>query len=121
MAVRRANYYRVLGVARTAGWRTIRSAYRRLARRFHPDLAETPEADTRFLLIQEAYETLSDPEKRRQYDRTTASLTVSNIRESSPVHSSAAENNTEFAIDALGLHVSAGWSVSFLLDDDDSD
>ncbi|MBI4408655.1 MAG: J domain-containing protein [Gemmatimonadetes bacterium] len=62
------DYYSILGVNPSADQRAIRSAFRRLARRYHPDIAGK-HAVSGFLLIREAYEVLSDPEKRRQYDR----------------------------------------------------
>jgi molecular chaperone DnaJ len=60
--------YSVLGVPRDASEDAIRKAYRKLARQFHPDVSEDPEADRRFKEINLAYQTLSDPAKRRQYD-----------------------------------------------------
>jgi curved DNA-binding protein CbpA len=64
------NYYRRLGVARDANMTEIRRAYRRLARRHHPD--RNPEADgsERFRALAEAYEVLNDPARRARYDRT---------------------------------------------------
>jgi DnaJ-class molecular chaperone len=62
------NYYDVLGVAREADEREIRSAYRRLAKQYHPDTNSDPDASEQFLKIQEAYEILSDPAKRAEYD-----------------------------------------------------
>jgi DnaJ-class molecular chaperone len=64
-----ADYYKVLGVDADADQKVIKSAYRRLARRYHPDVARGRSAASKFLLIQEAYEVLSDLEKRQQYDR----------------------------------------------------
>jgi DnaJ-class molecular chaperone len=62
--------YEVLGVSRHAGAEEIKKAYRRLARRHHPDVNPgSAEAERRFKEIQEAYAVLSDPEKRRQYDQ----------------------------------------------------
>jgi len=62
--------YEVLGVGRQAGAEEIKKAYRRLARRHHPDVNPgSAEAERRFKEIQEAYAVLSDPEKRRQYDQ----------------------------------------------------
>lgn len=69
MAGRYADYYSILGVKRDADFGTIRSAFRHLARRYHPDVSKGRPARKRFLVIREAYEVLSDPEKRREYDR----------------------------------------------------
>jgi molecular chaperone DnaJ len=64
------DYYRVLGVERDADENDIKRAYRGLARKFHPDVAEDKAAaEARFKEINEAYEVLSDPAKRQQYDR----------------------------------------------------
>ena len=60
--------YDVLGVSRESTQDEIKSAFRKLAREFHPDLNKDPEAERRFKEINLAYETLSDPEKRRRYD-----------------------------------------------------
>src|SRR2546426_10863862 len=66
MAVEFKDYYRILGVDRGADDKTIKSAYRKLARKYHPDVNKGQ--DARFKEIAEAYEVLSDPEKRRRYD-----------------------------------------------------
>lgn len=64
------DFYEVLGVNRTAGADDIKRAYRALARKHHPDVADNKaEAEHRFKEINEAYEVLSDPQKRAQYDR----------------------------------------------------
>src|SRR4029450_8147099 len=68
MAVDFKDYYKILGVDRKADDKTIKSAYRRLARKFHPDVAKTKDATERFKEVSEAYEVLPDPEKRRRYD-----------------------------------------------------
>src|SRR3990172_8256967 len=68
MAVEFKDYYKILGVDRSADDKAIKSAYRRLARKHHPDVARTKDAAERFKEIGEAYEVLSDPEKRRRYD-----------------------------------------------------
>ena len=68
MAVDFKDYYGILGVDRKADDKTIKSAYRRLARKHHPDVAKGKDTADRFKVIIEAYEVLSDPEKRRRYD-----------------------------------------------------
>lgn len=64
------DYYKVLGLTASATEKEIKSAYRKLARKFHPDLnPNDPEAEKRFKQINEANEVLSDPEKRKKYDQ----------------------------------------------------
>src|ERR1051326_3145163 len=63
------DYYEVLGVARSASDDDIKKAYRRLALQYHPDRNKDPEATERFKECTEAYQVLSDTEKRGMYDR----------------------------------------------------
>ncbi|HET9107066.1 MAG TPA: DnaJ C-terminal domain-containing protein [Steroidobacteraceae bacterium] len=63
------DYYNVLGVARTASAEDIKKSYRRLARKYHPDVSKEKDAEQKFKELQEAYEVLKDPEKRAAYDQ----------------------------------------------------
>ncbi|UZJ60006.1 curved DNA-binding protein [Pseudomonas sp. KU26590] len=62
------DYYKILGVEPTADEKTIKTAYRKLARKYHPDVSKEPGAEDKFKEASEAYEALSDPEKRAEYD-----------------------------------------------------
>src|ERR1700756_4544861 len=74
MPVQFRDYYETLGVNKTATEDEIRSAFRKLARKYHPDVAkDKKEAEEKFKQINEAYEVLSDPEKRKKYDQLGAS------------------------------------------------
>jgi curved DNA-binding protein len=68
MAVAFQDYYETLGVPRDATQDQIQAAYRKLARKHHPDVNKDPNAEEKFKQINEAYEVLRDPEKRRKYD-----------------------------------------------------
>lgn len=66
------DYYKVMGVERDASQEEIKRAYRKLARKYHPDVSKEPDAEQRFQDVQEAYEVLKDPEKRTAYDQLGA-------------------------------------------------
>jgi curved DNA-binding protein len=63
------DYYEVLGVTRAADAEAVKRAYRKLARKFHPDVSKEKNAENKFKEVQEAYEVLRDPEKRAAYDQ----------------------------------------------------
>ena len=70
MAETKRDYYEVLGVDRNADEAAIKSAYRKLAKKYHPDVNPgDKEAEQKFKEASEAYAVLSDPEKRRKYDQ----------------------------------------------------
>jgi curved DNA-binding protein len=66
------DYYAALGVDRTASKEVIRRAYRKLARKYHPDVSKEPNAQNRFMEVAEAHEALIDPERRAAYDDLAA-------------------------------------------------
>src|SRR3982750_4457886 len=69
MAVQFRDYYETLGVSKTATEDEIRKAFRKLARKYHPDVnKDKATAEEKFKQINEAYEVLGDPEKRKRYD-----------------------------------------------------
>lgn len=68
MATKR-DYYEILGVSKSASAEEIKSAYRKLARKHHPDIDKTTGADIRFKEVGEAYQVLSDPQKKQSYDQ----------------------------------------------------
>ena len=63
------DYYKILGVAKGSSQEEIRSKFRRLALEYHPDRNKEPDAQDKFKEINEAYQVLSDPNKRAEYDR----------------------------------------------------
>ncbi len=66
------DYYKILGVPREASQDDIKRAYRKLARKYHPDVSKEADAEARFKEVGEAYEVLKDPDKRAAYDRLGA-------------------------------------------------
>ena len=69
MKTQAKDYYRLLGVRPDATVLLIKKAYRKLAKQYHPDVNHSPDAAERFREITEAYDTLTDPDRRRRYDR----------------------------------------------------
>lgn len=65
MAATKRDYYEVLGVSKSASPDEIRKAYRSLAKKYHPDICKEPDAEEKFKEVQEAYDVLSDEQKRK--------------------------------------------------------
>lgn len=95
--VRYQDYYQTLGVDRGADDKTIHSAYRKLARKHHPDVDKSAGADERFKHINEAYEVLKDKDKRARYDALGA-----NWREGQEFTPPQGFEGTQFDFDGLG-------------------
>ena len=76
------NYYSVMGLAEPATPAAIKMAYRKLARKFHPDVSKEQDADARFKALGEAYAVLKDANKRTEYDLARASRSVGGKRNS---------------------------------------
>lgn len=66
--MRTTDYYDTMEIKQTASGDEIKNAYRRLARRFHPDVSDDPDGETKFKALAEAYQTLKQPELRAAYD-----------------------------------------------------
>jgi len=63
------DYYKILGVSKDVSKEDLKKAYRKLARKYHPDVSKEPNAEAKFKEVGEAYEALKDPQKRAQYDQ----------------------------------------------------
>jgi len=72
MSMKFRDYYEILGVPRTATQKEIKKAYRKLARKYHPDVNKSAESDTKFKELSEAYEVIGDDDKRARYDKLGA-------------------------------------------------
>jgi curved DNA-binding protein len=106
MSVEFKNYYELLGVDSKASDAEIKKAYRKLARKYHPDVAkDKADAEIRFKEIKEANEVLSDPEKRRKFDELGANWNQPGRQEGGRPRSSrrAAPEGSEFHFDGTGF------------------
>lgn len=107
MSVKFQDYYSTLGVSREASPDDIKKAFRKLARKYHPDIAEDKStAEEKFKEINEAYEVLHDPEKRRKYDRLGARWQDGDFQPPPGSHSqrtSPGGGATDFEFDGTGF------------------
>src|SRR5215470_16191587 len=78
MKTQEKDYYAILGVSCGATVTEIKRAYRKLAKQYHPDVNNNPDAAERFRELTEAYDTLTDPDRRRRYDRLHGTHTGGN-------------------------------------------
>src|SRR5438034_10944957 len=74
------DYYAILGLQKTASADDIKTAYRRLARKYHPDVSKEKDAEAKFKEMAEAYETLKDPQKRAAYDQLGSHTPAQEVR-----------------------------------------
>jgi curved DNA-binding protein CbpA len=109
------NYYRVLNIDSTADHAAIKAAFRRLALRYHPDRTKSSRAVRRFREIRAAYEVLSDPAKRRRYDKIYRAQTAlrpaagGGVDPTSIAQARGSSAGLGIALDVLGLKL--GLSV----------
>lgn len=97
------DYYNILGVARQASPDAIKSAYRRLARKYHPDVSQEPGAEARFKEVAEAYDSLRDPQRRAAYDRLLETHRAQERKPQPPPEQPAAHDNLSFSDFLQGL------------------
>src|SRR5579862_728444 len=90
MSAANPNHYDTLGLSTSASPEDVRRRYRELARRYHPDVARTPDAGRRFAEINEAHSVLSDPSKRATYD---ANLRLRQVRTPAAAYAPAGASN----------------------------
>ena len=98
------NHYEILGVSRTEDESGIKTAFRRLAKRYHPDLSG-PEETRRFQAILEAYEVLSDPESRASYNRSLGA------RDAPPAASRAGPRPSEPMEETVAVRSPGPWAA----------
>lgn len=103
MSVKYQDYYKILGIERKASQEEVQRAFRKLARKYHPDINKAPEAEKKFKEINEAYEVLKDPEKRSKYDalgsnwRQGQGVDAGSGFDSSSVHFEYGGGNADFS------------------------
>lgn len=88
------DYYQIMGLSRDASENDIKMAYRKLARKYHPDISKEPHAEERFKEMATAYETLKDPKKRAEYDQE---LKYKEYSKNNPFHARYATEEPSFS------------------------
>ncbi|MVB10125.1 Chaperone protein DnaJ [Caprobacter fermentans] len=89
------DYYEILGIDENATQEQIKASYRALAKKYHPDVNDAPNAAAFFRLIQEAYETLNDTSKRKEYDESNKNFNTTNVECSDSAEDEAFDENSE--------------------------
>ena len=107
------DYYTTLGVAKNASQEDIQRAYRKLARKYHPDVSKTPDAEEKFKDIGEAYEVLKDPDKRAKYDRYGAAWKAAQQGEGAPPPGMRTSGSTSAAQTIFRFAGGSGFSSFF--------
>jgi hypothetical protein len=102
----KADYYKILQVDPDAEPEVIGAVYRRLAAKYHPDVNRSPDAERRMKDINQAYEVLSSPQKRAQYDRDRAATVVRPLRSAAPERAPRASAPTAATAPTARLHIS---------------
>lgn len=102
------DYYKILGVERDASEAQIKKAYRRLARKYHPDVSKEPNAEKRFKELGEANEVLKDAQKRQSYDQLGA-----NWKAGQDFRPPPSWEQSGFSSQASGFHSAGGFSDFF--------
>ena len=102
------DYYKTLGVDKKASQDEIKKAYRKLARQYHPDTNKDPGAEDRFKQVSEAYDVLSDPEKRKKYDRGGLFTTANPFGGAGPGGGATAADFGSFSDILSGIFSSGG-------------
>ncbi|MBW1776040.1 MAG: DnaJ domain-containing protein [Deltaproteobacteria bacterium] len=107
------NYYIALGVSKGADLNQIKRAYRKIIKNLHPDLSHTQTTQERFIEIQEAYETLADPEKRRIHDAFLEEKKPHPKRSGAPIHTPPVFETNPFPATSLADEFFEGFLPGF--------